>query len=145
MRAPVAARIQTHRNGTHTHVAKPCGQTICTCANLLGHLRLSRQIREHEQRRRLLLDVKVGHACLEAFQERAEPLLDLFAHLNQIKLTCPRESLLDLEDGTYYVQAELVLYDEYTRANLPPVSLPTTCVVSLDSRPTAPPPHRAGG
>ena len=57
----------------------------------------------------------------------------------------PRESLLDLEDGTYYVQAELVLYDEYTRANLPPVSLPTTCVVSLDSRPTAPPPHRAGG
>lgn len=51
----------------------------------------------------------------------------------------PRESLLDLEDGTYYVQAELVLYDKYTRANLPPVSLPTTCVVSQG---TTGPPHR---
>jgi len=40
----------------------------------------------------------------------------------------PRTSLVDLEDGTYFAQAELFLYTSYNRQGLPEVWLPATCV-----------------
>ena len=42
----------------------------------------------------------------------------------------PRASLSDLEDGTYFVQAELFVYDLYSRVGLPQVWMPASCVSS---------------
>mmetsp|Transcript_25169 Transcript_25169/g.32742 ORF Transcript_25169/g.32742 Transcript_25169/m.32742 type:complete len:618 (-) Transcript_25169:72-1925(-) len=40
----------------------------------------------------------------------------------------PQESLIDIPDDTYYMQAELFLYDMYSRTGLPDVYMPTSCV-----------------